>query len=141
MNFMKCSPSDIKAFRITPESTNYFALLFDRESGGTSSVAVIEIFEKGGATPPNTHSAADEMFFVLSGEGRAWCDGASTELRRGDSLLVRPGSEHVVENTGEKKLYTLTVMTPDEEFGALIRSGVPVELDAEDMAVLCGGAA
>lgn len=43
-----------------------------------------------------------------------------------------------MENTGDKKLYTLTVMVPDEKFGALIRRGTPVELDDEDRAVLCG---
>jgi hypothetical protein len=29
-------------------------------------------------------------------------------------------------------------MVPDEDFAALIRSGTPVSLDAEDMAVLRG---
>ena len=53
-----------------------------------------------------------------------------------DALLLRPGSEHVVENTGPGKLYTLTVMTPNEGFAELIRGGAPVELDAEDLRVL-----
>jgi hypothetical protein len=30
-------------------------------------------------------------------------------------------------------------MMPDEEFAALIRSGTPVSLDAEDLSVLRGG--
>jgi hypothetical protein len=29
-------------------------------------------------------------------------------------------------------------MVPDEDFAALIRNGTPVELDAEDIAVLTG---
>ncbi|AFW02384.1 hypothetical protein Gbth_047_003 [Gluconobacter thailandicus F149-1 = NBRC 100600] len=139
MPFAKCSPDSVEAFRIAPDATNYFAILFDRKAGDYSSIAVVEIFEPGGATPPNTHTDADEMFFVLSGTGRAWCDGKSCELKAGDALLVKPGSEHVLENTGTSKLYTLTVMTPDEAFGDLIRSGIPVKLDAEDLSVLCGG--
>ncbi len=57
---------------------------------------------------------------------------------RATSLLLHPGSEHVIENTGAGKLYTLTVMTPNEGFSELIRGGDPVELDAEDIRILGG---
>lgn len=136
--FYKRSVDQIEARRISPDDSNYFVLLFDEKDGETSCVAVVEIFTVGGKTPPNTHKAADELFFVLSGQGRALCNGQATELRKGDALLVKPGSEHIVENTGDTKLYTLTVMVPDEKFGALIRRGTPVSLDDEDRAVLCG---
>ncbi|CAN0459271.1 unnamed protein product, partial [Ectocarpus fasciculatus] len=53
-----------------------------------------------------------------------------------DSIVVPPGAEHVVENTGAGKLYTLTVMVPNEEFAELIHGGEPVALDAEDLSVL-----
>ncbi len=130
--------AEVEAFRIAPADTNYFALLLDRQAGGTEAICVVEIFTVGGRTPPNTHAAADEFFYVLSGTGVARCDGREVSLKRGDALLVRPGSEHVIENTGAAKLYTLTVMTPDEGFAELIRAGERVRLDAEDLAVLCG---
>jgi hypothetical protein len=44
----------------------------------------------------------------------------------------------VIENTGASKLYTLTVMTPNEGFSELIRGGEAVELDAEDISILRG---
>lgn len=125
-----------KAFRISPKDTNYFVLLFDREKDDIDNVFVIEIFSKGGATPPNEHAHAHEFFYVLEGEGTARCDDKTIAFRRGDALLVRPGSEHVIENTGRGKLYTLTVMTPNEGFAELIRGGEPVELDEEDRRVL-----
>jgi mannose-6-phosphate isomerase-like protein (cupin superfamily) len=78
------------------------------------------------------------MFFVLKGEGLAHADGESFPIRAGDSLLLPPGSPHVIENTGATRLYTLTLMVPNEEFAELIRSGTPVELDDEDLAVLAG---
>ena len=133
----KRSTADVEAFRISPDDSNYFALLLDRESAGTSAVCVVEIFTVGGKTPPNTHQDADEFFFVLSGTGVARCDGREVSLAKGDAMLVRPGSEHVVENTGTAKLYTLTVMTPNEGFAELIRAGERVALDDEDLAVLC----
>lgn len=131
--------ADCPAFRISPQDTNYFALLYDEQGEGCALVAVVEIFEPGGATPPNTHVHACELFYVLEGEGMAHIDGgAGQPLRRGDALLVRPGHDHVVRNTGTGKLYCLTVMAPDEDFGALIRRGTPVALDAHDQRVLRG---
>lgn len=128
-----------RAFRIAPGDTNYFALLFDPVTDAVDLTCVVEIFTAGGKTPPNTHRHAHEMFFVLQGEGRAFCDDEPpVPIRAGDALLVRPGTAHVIENTGTGKLYTLTVMVPDEEFAALIRNGTPVALDAEDKAVLAG---
>jgi mannose-6-phosphate isomerase-like protein (cupin superfamily) len=127
-----------KAFRIAPTDTNYFAVLFDPEKDAIKNVFVIEIFTPGGATPPNTHADADEFFYVLSGVGIARCDGKALPLKQGDAMLLHPGHEHIVENTGTKKLYCLTVMTPNEGFAELIRSGTPVALDAEDLAVLGG---
>lgn len=125
-----------KAFRIGPNDTNYFAMLFDGEKDAIDNIFVIEIFNVGGATPPNEHAAAHEFFYVLEGEGIARCEDRTMPIRKGDALLLRPGSEHVIQNTGAGKLYTLTVMTPNEGFAELIRRGQPVELDAEDLKVL-----
>ncbi len=130
--------SNAQAFRISPSDTNYFAILFDPHKDKVEHIFVIEIFNIGGATPPNTHDHAHEFFYVLHGEGIARCDGAAKPIRKGDALLLRPGSEHVVENTGASKLYTLTVMTPNEGFSELIRAGEKVVLDAEDLRVLGG---
>jgi mannose-6-phosphate isomerase-like protein (cupin superfamily) len=127
---------DAPVFRIGADDTNYFVLLFDQEGEGFETVAVVEIFTVGGATPPNMHSRAHEMFYVLHGEGVAHCEGASVALGRGSAMLLRPGSEHVVENTGLGKLYTLTIMVPNEGFAELIRAGIPMRLDDEDRAVL-----
>ena len=136
MKFSFESAATAKAFRIGPNDSNYFVLLFDREKDDIENIFVVEIFTKGGATPPNTHAHAHEFFYVLEGEGNAICGDRKIAIRRGDALLLRPGNEHVVENTGPGKLYTLTVMTPNEGFAELIRGGQSVELDAEDLRVL-----
>jgi mannose-6-phosphate isomerase-like protein (cupin superfamily) len=135
-NFSFENASTAKAFRIAPGDTNYFAILFDGKKDSIEDIFVVEIFTKGGATPPNEHVTAHEFFYVLHGEGKATCDGKTMPIKKGDSLLLHPGNEHVIENTGEGKLYTLTVMTPNEGFAELIRNGQPVELDDEDRRVL-----
>jgi mannose-6-phosphate isomerase-like protein (cupin superfamily) len=132
--------ADLRGFRIAPTDTNYFACLLDPLADGVSFTLVVEIFEPGGRTPPNTHSAAEECFFVLAGSGVATADGRTMPIGPGDCFVLRPGVEHVVENTGTTKLYCLTLMTPNEGFAELIRNGTPLELPAEDIAVLTGRA-
>lgn len=129
---------DCPAWRIAPADTNYFALVFDDHADRAGLVAVVEIFEPGGRTPPNRHRLAQEFFFVLQGHGRAHVAGEWADIAAGDALLVRPGHEHLVENTGADKLYCLTLLVPDEHFAALIRAGTPVLLDDADRQVLGG---
>jgi mannose-6-phosphate isomerase-like protein (cupin superfamily) len=130
------TPKDYQAFRISPQDTNRLAIVFDPSSANMSLTYCVEIFDVGGKTPPNRHQLAVEMFFVLKGEGSATCDGKTVPIQAGDSLLVPPTGTHVIENTGSDRLYALCIMVPNEDFAELIRSGIPVELDDQDMAVL-----
>ncbi len=130
---------DYRAFRISPDDTNYMACIFDSvaEAGvGVGFTCIVEIYDVGGKTPPNAHQRAHEMFFILEGEGIAHCDGHSAPIGCGDSVLLPPGSTHVIENTGTGKLYALCMMVPNEDFAEMIHNGTPVPLDAQDVAVL-----
>ncbi|MGL4575649.1 MAG: cupin domain-containing protein [Burkholderiaceae bacterium] len=130
------SARQYEVFRIAAHETNKFAMITDPVADGASFIQVIEIFDVGGKTPPNAHRAAQELFYVLYGEGIAVCNGQTIALTPGSSFLVRPGHTHVVENTGSTRLYCLTTMVPNEDFAQLIRAGVPDVLDAEDLRVL-----
>ncbi len=130
------SPTDYQTFRISPQDTNRLAIVFDSQMANMSLTVCVEIFDVGGKTPPNRHQLAVEMFFVLKGEGTASCDGKMVPIQAGDSILVPPTGIHEICNTGAERLYALCIMVPNEDFAELIRSGTPVELDEEDMAVL-----
>jgi mannose-6-phosphate isomerase-like protein (cupin superfamily) len=130
------SPKDYQAFRISPQDSNRLVLIFDPEIADMSLTFCIEIFDVNGKTPPNRHQQAVEIFFVLQGQAIATCDGKKVPIQAGDSILVPATSTHVIQNTGSSRLYTLCIMVPNEDFAELIRSGTPVGLDAEDIAVL-----
>lgn len=130
------SPRDYQAYRISPGDTNRLAIVFDPTSVDASLTFCVEIFEPGGKTPPNRHQIAVEMFFVLKGEGIAMCDGKVVPIKTGDSLLVPLTGIHEIINIGKGRLYALCFMVPNEDFAELIRSGIPVELDQEDLQVL-----
>ena len=134
-------PPELQAFRIAPGDSNYFACMLDPLADGVSFTLVVEIFEPGGRTPPNSHAIAEEAFFVLAGTGRAIAGSITRDIGPGDVLVLRPGTEHVVENTGPGKLYCLTMMTPNEGFAELIRAGTSVTLTGEDRAVITGARA
>jgi mannose-6-phosphate isomerase-like protein (cupin superfamily) len=134
------SPDLYETYRIAPADTNRMALIADPIRDGVPFTAIVEIFDVGGKTPPNTHSEAFEMFYVLSGKGVAYCNGEAFPVAPGDSFVVRPGYEHIVENTGTERLYCITVMMPNEGFAELIRKGISMPLDVADLAALRGQA-
>ncbi|MBE3554529.1 MAG: cupin domain-containing protein [Thermicanus sp.] len=124
--------------KISSKDTNKFVLLCD----GTQVpfVSVVEIFDKGGKTPPNEHADAYEYFYVISGEGVAVVGEMELPFSSGSYFIVPPGKKHEVRNTGEGRLYVLTTMVPDEKFSDLIKAGPIAGLDEEDIAVLKGKA-
>jgi mannose-6-phosphate isomerase-like protein (cupin superfamily) len=128
-----------RAFEIRPDDGNYFACIVDPVADGGHGIdftAIVEIYRPGGRTPPNVHARAQELFFVLKGKGRALCDGEMRLIEPGDAIVVQPGTEHVIENIGPGKLYTLTVMVPNEEFAERIHRGTEIALDQDDLNVL-----
>ena len=130
--------AEYETFRIAPEDTNRMALIADPIRDKVPFTAIIEIFDAHGKTPPNTHKDAYELFHVLSGSGIATCNGERFAIARGDSFVVRPGHEHVVENPNDERLYCLTVMMPNEGFAELIHAGVKQGLDAQDLLAITG---
>ena len=129
---------DCRVSRIAPADTNKFVMMVDPLADRAPFVSVVEIFDVGGKTPPNVHVEAHEMFYVLSGMGRAYCNGRTYDVARGDTLVLPPGMEHMVENTGPEKLHCLTVMVPNEGFAELIRAGETMALDKADSAAILG---
>jgi uncharacterized cupin superfamily protein len=48
-------------------------------------------------TPPHSHGASEELYFVLGGSGLAWQDDAVHEVRPGDCIIHRPDEmEHTL---------------------------------------------
>jgi len=95
-----------------------------------------EIWDPGGAQPPNSHPRSVETFWFLEGEGVATSDGVDTPVRAGQLLVLPPGSVHQIRNTGAGRLYAITTMIPDDGFAELIRRGPLAELDDDDRRVL-----
>src|SRR4029077_17669867 len=77
-------------------------------------------------TPPHSHRASEEVYFVLGGSGLAWQDGDVHDVREGDCVIQR-ANEHVhTFVAGPEGLDLLVCGTRHHqpELGWLPRSGV-----------------
>jgi uncharacterized cupin superfamily protein len=94
---------------------------------GTRSVGVTRLQIEPGChpTPPHVHSAEEEIFWVLDGDGLSWQDGETFEVRAGDCLIHRAGHEAHTLRGGERGLDVLAFgQRIDTESGYLPRGDV-----------------
>ena len=64
----------------------------------------------GGSIGIHTQNSGDDLNYILSGEGKAICDGVEEELKPGVMHICPKGSEHSIINTGKEDLVMLTVV-------------------------------
>ena len=67
---------------------------------------------KGGSIGVHKHETSDDINYVLSGNGKATCDGEEEILSPGICHICKKGSEHSIENTSDsdEDLVLLTVV-------------------------------
>jgi len=64
------------------------------------------------ATERHYHRVAQEIYFVLKGQGKLEIDGEITYVRPGDAVLIPAGAFHQLENNGTSELRFLCFCTP-----------------------------
>ena len=64
----------------------------------------------GGSIGMHTQSSGDDINYILSGTGKAICDGVEETLVAGVCHICKKGSQHSIINTGEDDLVMLTVV-------------------------------
>lgn len=64
----------------------------------------------GASIGMHTHTASSEMNYVISGEGKAVCDGKDEVLKEGACQYCPKGSSHSIINTGQEDLVLFTVV-------------------------------
>ena len=92
---------------------------------GTKTVGVNRVRVAPGMlpTPPHSHTASEEVFFVLSGSGLAWQDGDVHEVRPRDCVIHRANRYEHTFIAGEEGLEYLAFGTRHPtEIGWLPRS-------------------
>ena len=67
----------------------------------------------GGSIGFHTQDSGDDLNYIISGTGKAVCDGVEEELKPGVMHMCPKGSEHSIINTGEDDLVMLTVVVKE----------------------------
>jgi mannose-6-phosphate isomerase-like protein (cupin superfamily) len=64
----------------------------------------------GGSIGSHKHETSDDINYVISGRGKAVCDGKEEILTAGCCHICLRGSEHSIVNSGNEDLCLLTVV-------------------------------
>ena len=64
----------------------------------------------GGSIGMHTQTSGDDMNYILSGTGKAVCDGVEEDLAAGVMHICPKNSEHSIINTGSDDLVMLTIV-------------------------------
>ena len=64
----------------------------------------------GGSIGTHSHPTSDDINYIISGNGKAICDGTEEQLPAGTCHICRKGSEHSIINIGDEDLVMLTVV-------------------------------
>lgn len=75
---------------------------------------ILTAIHEGGSIGAHLQSGGDDLNYVLSGRGRAMCDGEEEELRAGVMHICPKGSVHSIVNTGDDDLVLMTVVVARE---------------------------
>jgi len=131
------SPDDLQMHYISPGDTVRLAVLAGPEASPVT--VILESWDVAGAQPPNSHPVSTELFLFLRGEGVANCDGTEVSVKAGDTLVLPATSVHFIRNAGDARMYSITLMSPDDGFADLVRRGPLAPTDDEDRAALAQG--
>ena len=96
------------------------------EAAGTKGVGVNLVRVAPGKlpTPPHSHGASEEVYYVLEGSGLAWQDGQVHEVRPGDCIIQRAAEyEHTFIAGPDGLEYIVFGTRHPTDLGWLPRSG------------------
>lgn len=70
------------------------------------------IVAPGARTTLHRHARTEEIYHVLVGVGRMTLGTREFAVRRGDTVVIAPGTPHCIHNTGRRALRILCACTP-----------------------------
>ncbi len=68
--------------------------------------------EPGEATERHYHGAAEEIYYLVEGEGELELDGERRHVTAGDAILIPPGARHQIRAAGAGPLRFLCCCSP-----------------------------
>jgi mannose-6-phosphate isomerase-like protein (cupin superfamily) len=79
----------------------------------------------GGETAAHLHPRAEELYFFTAGSGRMRLGDQERDVRSGDCVVIPPGTEHALVNTGSEPLVLLCCCAPAYSHDDTVLTGAP----------------
>jgi len=108
---MKTSRDTIRPY-VTKDGSLILELLHPAVHGGSRLSLAEAVVAPGAATALHLHHRAEEIYHVLAGTACMTLGVERFPLAAGDTVLIRPGQPHKVENSGSAPLRILCCCTP-----------------------------
>ncbi len=108
---MKTAYQDVQAF-VTKDGSLIRELLHPAHHPARRQSLAEATLAPGARTLLHLHRRTEEVYHVTAGRGLMTLGGAVFALRRGDSVLIPPGTAHCIENTGRRALRILCACSP-----------------------------
>jgi len=108
---MKTSVTNTQPYTTKDHSTIRELLHPDNSDIKNQSIAEATIAGKQ-KTSEHFHKKTEEIYFILSGCGVMFLNEKSFEVKEGDSILIKPGEKHCIENTEKTDLKILCCCSP-----------------------------
>jgi len=110
-----------------------FNIIADATTTGGKYDLLEAYFPPGRQTAPHRHTRYSEQIYVLEGEFTVWAGENKAVLPTGESLLISPGTPHVVGSLSDQPARLLVVAAPSS-FARLIKAvGTLNQMDTPDM--------
>ena len=102
---------------------------------GAKSQLVVMSIPPGGDIGAEVHAHVEQTLVIVSGEGESIVDGVKQPMVTGDVLVVTPGANHNIVNTGQVPLKLYTVYAPANHIdGRVHKTQAEAIADTEDEA-------
>jgi len=108
---MKISRHDVASYT-TKDSSEIRELLHPNNSSAVNQSLAEASISSGQTTAAHFHKTTEEIYYILEGSGKMFLDGRTFAVTRGDSILIKPGQTHCIENTGDEELRLLCCCSP-----------------------------
>jgi mannose-6-phosphate isomerase-like protein (cupin superfamily) len=88
--------------------SRFFRELVSRRVLNSKGIAlrVVDVLpaKQAGPRHPHSHPGMEEVIYVENGSGKAWVNGETAKIGRGDTILIPAGARHMMINTGRGPL-------------------------------------
>lgn len=113
--FMEIKPLHEATPFITKDGSEIRELLAHRNSAIRNQSLAEARLPAGASTQEHYHARSEEIYFILSGEGRMRIEGELADVKAGDAVAIPPGRKHKLWNTGTQPLALLCCCAPAYE--------------------------